>query len=155
MNAAPATPDGAPGLSLIVRRTIRATPERLFAAWTRPEQLLAWWGPAGVTCGGAEVDLRPGGTYRIDNVLPNGDVIVITGAFEQIDPPRRLVYSWQLGANDPAAQRVTVRFEPRGDATEVIIVHERLPTPAARDGHLAGWEGCLDGLTAFVADPAA
>jgi uncharacterized protein YndB with AHSA1/START domain len=38
------------GVVLIVRRTIRASAERIFAAWTQPEQLCAWWGARPVTC---------------------------------------------------------------------------------------------------------
>ena len=34
--------------------------------------------------------------------------------------------------------------------TEVCIVHERIATPASREGHAAGWDGCLEGLAAYV-----
>jgi len=57
-------------LTLVVRRTIGASPERVFDAWTKPERLRLWWGPRGVTCTAAEVDLRVGGRYRIANQFP-------------------------------------------------------------------------------------
>lgn len=44
------------------------------------------------------------------------------------------------------SERVTVRFEPRDNATEVIVVHERIASPAACEIHEQGWNGCLDGL---------
>ncbi|HEY3593909.1 MAG TPA: SRPBCC domain-containing protein [Polyangiaceae bacterium] len=132
------------GVVLVTQRTIRASPQRLFDAWTRPEQLLAWWGPRPVTCTRAEIDLRVGGRYRITNALPDGKAVVIEGEFELIEAPRRLVYSWRIG--DEEDSRVTVRFEPRGDATEVIIVHEQIPGDTIRDSHGTGWTGCLDGL---------
>jgi uncharacterized protein YndB with AHSA1/START domain len=134
------------GIVLVVRRTIRASAERIFAAWTQPEQLCAWWGPRPVTCRDADVDLRVGGRYRILNVLPDGTTLAIEGAFEHIDPPHKLVYTWRMGQELVESSRVTVRFEPRGDATEVIVVHEQIPTPAVRDSHEQGWQGCLDGL---------
>jgi hypothetical protein len=43
---------------------------------------------------------------------------------------------------------VTVRFEPRGEATEVVVVHEDIPSEPVRESHVAGWSGCLDGLEA-------
>src|SRR3954465_13076686 len=43
--------------ALTVRRRIAAPPERLFAYWTDPAHLARWWGPAGVTCDSATVDL--------------------------------------------------------------------------------------------------
>lgn len=136
-------------LHLVVRRMIRATPERLFAAWTRPDQLVRWWGPADVECSGAEVDLRVGGRYRIGNRFPDGKEVWIAGEFEEVSPPRRLVYTWAIGEPPPVPERVTVRFEPRGERTEVIVVHERILDEAARDGHIRGWDGCLDGLAAM------
>ncbi len=41
---------------LEVRRVLKPRPERVFAAWTSPDQLRQWWGPAAVTCVSAEVD---------------------------------------------------------------------------------------------------
>ncbi len=132
------------GITLISRRTIRATAGRLFDAWTQPEQLRAWWGPRPVTCSAAEVDLRVGGHYRIANALPDGTTVVIEGEFQVVEAPRKLVYTWRAG--DDHTSRVTVRFEPRGEATEVIVVHEQIANERIRASHEAGWTGCLDGL---------
>jgi len=136
-------------LSLVVRRRISASPARLFAAWTTPAQLEAWWGPRGVRCTGAEVDPRVGGRYRIGNVLPDGREVFIAGEFLVFDPPNELVYTWRLlPGGEP--ERVTVRFEPRGGETEVVVVHERIGAERVRDEHAVGWEACLEGLRAFA-----
>lgn len=137
-------------LALIVRRTIRARVERVFDAWTRPEHLVQWWGPKPVRCSGAEVDLRVGGRYRIANQFPDGKVLWIVGEFELVEPPNKLVYSWSLEPGAPSTERVTVRFEPRDGATEVIVVHERIGSAAVRATHAQGWEGCFDGLEQFL-----
>ena len=136
---------------LVVRRTIRASAERIFDAWTLPKHLLVWWGPRPVTCSGAEVDLRVGGRYRIANAVPDGTTVVIEGEFREIERPRKLVYTWRMGAGAPESSLVTVRFEERGEATEVVIVHEQIPSAVVRDSHEKGWNGCLDGLTALFA----
>lgn len=144
-------------LHLVVRRTIRATPERLFDAWTSPEQLIQWWGPVGVTCPVAEVDLRVGGRYRLANETPAGDTIWITGEFERIDRPNEIVYTWSIEPASREPERVTVRFSPKSDGhTEVIVVHERIADARERDEHERGWHGCLDGLVALceAASPA-
>jgi uncharacterized protein YndB with AHSA1/START domain len=137
-------------ITLVVRRTIRATPERLFDAWTRPEQLVEWWGPEGVQCIAAEVDLRVGGRYRIGNRLPDGRELWIVGAFEAIERPRRLVYSWQLEGSARPAERVIVQFAGNGAETEVIITHQRIADETLRDEHAHGWAGCLDGLSRYT-----
>ena len=137
--------------SLTARRLIRARRERVFAAWTDPAQLVRWWGPVGVSCPRAEVDLRVGGDYRIHNVLPDGGVVVIRGRFEVVRPPEELVYSWRIEPATESSERVTVRFERRGEATEVVVLHERIGSAQAREQHLAGWHGCLEGLQGWLA----
>lgn len=136
-------------MTLVVRRTINASPEELFAAWTQTEHLKRWWGPAPVTCVDAHVDLRVGGSYRIVNQLPDGAQLSIVGEFEVVDPPHKLVYSWRTRSESHHFERVTVQFQPQGDATEVIIMHERILNAAIRNQHLTGWNGCLDGLTRY------
>ena len=67
-------------------------------------------------------------------------------------PAHVLVYTWRMGQQGAEEESlVTVRFEPRGDATEVVVVHENVPNLAARESHEKGWVGCLDGLEAFCA----
>jgi uncharacterized protein YndB with AHSA1/START domain len=135
-------------VSLTVRRTIAATPERLFDAWTKPEHLIRWWGPAGVTCPAVEVDLRVGGTYRIANRFTSGDIVYITGEFQVIDRPRKLVYTWSMGEGE--AEVVTVLFDARGAETEVSVIHERIADQKTLEGHEAGWHGCLDELVSYM-----
>lgn len=138
---------------LVVRRTIRASVERVFEAWTRPEHLRAWWGPRPVTCSDAAVDLRVGGRYFIANALPDGSTMVIEGEFREVSRPHMLVYTWRMGRQSGEEESlVTVRFEARGEATEVVVVHENVPSLAARESHEKGWEGCLDGLEGFFAE---
>lgn len=139
-------------LTLVARRTIRATAERLFDAWTQPSELKTWWGPPGVECTAAEVDLRLGGEYRIANRFPDGRVMWISGEFEVIEAPHRLVYTWRLDSPESDPERVTVRFEPQGDFTEVIVVHERISDDDARRSHEQGWEGCLAGLERYMSE---
>ena len=131
-------------ITLIVRKTIRATPQRLFEAWTQPEQLLRWWGPKDVVCIDATVDLRVGGRYRLANRFPDGRVLWIGGEFEHIEPPSLVVYTWRIEP-DTASERVTVRFERREDATEVVVVHERIATAPVSDQHGQGCGSVLTG----------
>jgi uncharacterized protein YndB with AHSA1/START domain len=142
-------------LTLVVRRRIRASAARLFESWTTPAQMRQWWGPAGVHCTDVLIDLRVGGRYRIVNALPDGRSIAIEGEFLAIEPPHRLAYTWSIEAVTAVAERVTVRFDPDGEWTEVVVVHERIADPRTRDEHASGWHGCLDGLGRFIDSAAA
>jgi uncharacterized protein YndB with AHSA1/START domain len=122
-------------LALVVRRTIKAPVARVFEAWTQPDQLRRWWGPRPITCSDATVDLRVGGAYRIGNQLPDDSVLWISGEFEVIEPPNRLVYTWHVeGKAERALERsVTVRFRlvqqgPRSSCTRASTRRRRMPT---------------------------
>jgi uncharacterized protein YndB with AHSA1/START domain len=135
---------------LVVTRWINASPARLFRAWTDEAELQAWWGPAGITCNRAEIDLRVGGKYVIGNDIGDNQTVVIEGEFVLIDPPHQLVFTWLIAGNE-AAELVTVTFEPAMDGTDVTICHEKIGSEQSRARHLDGWLGCLDGLVAHVA----
>jgi uncharacterized protein YndB with AHSA1/START domain len=137
-------------LRLVVRRRIQATSERLFDAWTSPEQLLAWWGPVGVRCTVAELELFVGGRYRLGNELPDGQIIYIVGEFLEIERPVNLVYTWSTEGSGVEPETVKVSFNAGDGETEVVIVHERIQDRSRRDEHEGGWMGCLDGLAEHV-----
>ncbi len=145
----PSSPDPS-SATLVIRRTICATAEFLFDAWTHPDKMKEWWGPGDVKCLAVEIDLQVGGRYRIANQFPDGKIIWITGEFESIEAPHKLVYTWRVEPNPGQLELVIVQFEPRDGATEVIVTHERIPDAATRDRHKAGWHGCLDGLVSYA-----
>ncbi len=131
---------------LLLQREIRATIGAVFEAWTQAEVLAAWWGPDGVTCVGAEVDLRVGGAYRIGNLVPSGETVWISGEYLEIDPPHRLVFSWRMEGSAEQSQ-VTVGLSERANGTtRVVVVHEHIASPEVAAEHERGWNGCLDGL---------
>lgn len=138
------------GTSLTVSCVVRVPIENCFAAWTESQKLQSWWGPEGVTCIGAEIDLREHGLYRIGNKLPDGKLIWITGRFLSISPPNELVYTWQIGDDASAVQSlVRVNFQPKDAGTEVTVTHSRNVNAQMRDSHLRGWLGCLRGLETY------
>ena len=145
-------PDGS-DLSLVVRRKILAPAKIVFDAWVEPEHLRNWWGPEDVICNSAEVDLRVGGAYRIANQFADGRTVWISGAFERITPPTELIYSWIVEDVTATPERVTVRFDAVGGATEVTIIHDRIIDDKIRASHESGWQGCLAGLAEYLEAP--
>lgn len=137
--------------SLTIRKLIPAQPEQVFSAWTDPHALKVWWGPKGVQCLSAEIDLTVGGDYRIENELPDQSILWIVGRFEVIERPDLLVYTWGLDAPASSTERVSVSFNKHKDGTEIVLLHEMIPEQALAEQHLEGWQGCLDGLHEFAA----
>ncbi len=67
-----------------------------------------------------------------------------TGKYVEVDPPRRLVFTWCTTATDGATTLVTIELAAEGQsATNLKLTHERLPHTQALKDHRRGWEGCL------------
>ncbi len=133
--------------ALEIRRTVPAPRERVFDAWTRPEEVRRWSAPGPMSVAVAEIDLTVGGRYRIEMQAPDGARHVVGGTYREIDPPRRLVYNWTWEDQPETRDSlVTVEFHERGTSTEIVLRHERLPSDESRVRHEHGWTGCLDNL---------
>jgi glutathione S-transferase len=134
-----------------VRRTIRSPRQRVFDAWTKAEELKAWHAPGPLTVSHAEIDLRPGGTYRIHMRAPDGAEHRVTGVYREVDPPRKLVYTWGWegeGDHTVTDSVVTLEFHERGDATEVVLTHAGIVDELERSKHEEGWTAIMDKLEA-------
>ncbi|HUE86939.1 MAG TPA: SRPBCC domain-containing protein [Vicinamibacterales bacterium] len=139
--------------SLEVRRVIPAPRERVFAAWTRSDEVRKWSSPAPLTVAVAEIDLRAGGRFRIEMEEPGGARHRAVGEYREVTPPERLVYTWSWEEDDSATDSlITVEFIDRGNETEVVLTHERLRDAASRDNHRQGWNGSLERLAALFAE---
>lgn len=129
-----------------------ASPDRVFGAWTNPDEMKKWWGPKGVSCQSVAIDLRVGGQYRIANKLPDGSVLWIAGTFEVIEKPHLLIYTWIVENESPTTERVEVRFKKHKSGTDVVITHNRIATKVLGKLHQQGWIGCLEGLVEYFDD---
>ena len=131
--------------SLEIRRVYPHPVAAVYAAWTDPAQIASWMGPSDAF-GATEVmlDLRVGGRYRFVMHAPDGDVHRVGGAFREIVPGRKVVYTWAWESTPERESLVTVEFRPAGQGTELLLTHQRFADTAARDRHHEGWIGCLD-----------
>ena len=134
--------------SLEVRRTIRAPRQRVFDAWTKAEEIKKFHAPGPLHCSLAEIDLRPGGKYRIEMTEPDGKVHGVSGVYREIDPPRKVVYTWSHdGDHIVKDSLITLEFLERGDSTEVVLTHA-IANDKERASHAQGWTSILDKLQA-------
>jgi uncharacterized protein YndB with AHSA1/START domain len=109
--------------------TVPASAEETWDALTDPERLAEWLAED------AELDLRPGGelAVRVDDERRSG-------FFEEVEPPRRLVFWW--GPDGDATTRVEIELEPDGEDTRVRVVESRpLQVLDARGIEVESWLG--------------
>ena len=132
--------------SLEVRRVIRAPRARVFAAWTTAAELKRWHAPGPLHVGLAELDVRVGGAYRIHMVAPDGTEHRVSGVFREVDPPRRLSYTWGWDGDHPVKDSVvTIDFLDQGTSTEVVLRHA-IAHDKERTSHTGGWTAILEKL---------
>lgn len=137
--------------TLVMARTFDAPPERVFAAWTDPQLLAQWWGPPGSVVKEVQVDLQVGGSYRIAILHPEGDLLIVSGVYREIQAAEILSFTWRWENPhmDIGESLVTLEFRAEGEKTELHLSHALLPNAEARAGHAEGWVGILSELNAF------
>jgi uncharacterized protein YndB with AHSA1/START domain len=145
--------NGAADRTLRLERIIHAPVERVFNAWTVPEQLAAWWGPEGATIPDYEMDVRPGGRWRTVMKLPDGNAPEVSGVYRAIEKNRRLVFTWAWTRADGSRgheTEVTVTFEAVPGGTRLVLVQQVFQSREQRDNHGKGWESTFDALAKWL-----
>lgn len=135
--------------ALVIRRTLAASPQRVYEAWTNPDLAKEFLCPAGVTIGEVTMDVRPGGAYKIEMLHDDKEPFVAYGTYREVVPASRLVMSWQWQEDNPADEHptlLTVEFLPHGSGTELILTHEKLASLESRENHEHGWTTLLEKL---------
>ena len=146
-------------ITLKITRLINAPRERVFQAWTDPEQLKSWFRPDDDTVVPlVKSDLRAGGKYRIQMKKPDGEFHTAVGTYREVKPPERLVFTWawekdggepDFGEVEPTEMLITLEFHSRDQQTELVLTQEKFASVESRDRHEHGWTGCLDQLEKF------
>lgn len=139
----------------------KAAPQQVFDAWSSQHAMAQWFGPQSHRCRIEHYDFRVGGAYRI-RMIPTADDAdcagdagkdsVCAGEFVEIDAPRRIVmtFSWVENGADVGETILSVEFYASGDGTDLVLVHERLPSDGLRNAHRGGWESTLASLQAHL-----
>ena len=128
---------------LVLTRVLYAPRELVFKAWTDPKHVAQWWGPHGFTNPVCELDVRPGGAIRIHMRGPDGTVYPMTGVYQEIVEPVRLVFtSAALAADGNPMFEVltTVAFAEQNGKTKQTMRARVIKTTAQAAQYLAGME---------------
>jgi uncharacterized protein YndB with AHSA1/START domain len=107
---------------IVVTRVFDAPREMVFDAWTDPKHLPCWWGPRGFTTTIHEMDVRPGGIWRLTMHGPDGTDYKNRIVFIEVVKPERLVYRHEPQHDaEPVTHETTVTFAAQGDKTHVTL----------------------------------
>src|SRR5262249_32312922 len=124
-------------------RIFDAPRDLVFSMYTEQKHIEKWWGPRGFTTTTQEMDVRPGGTWRLVMDGPEGRDYRNRIIYVEVDRPKRLVYRHEPEeGTEPVNFQVTVTFAEVGEKTEVTI-RMVFPSALARD-HVAKEYGAVE-----------
>lgn len=150
---------------LVITRVFDAPRERVWQAWTKPEQLMRWWGPKHFTAPTAQLDFRKGGKYLCCMRSPEGQEFWSTGTYQEIIPNERIVTTDSFadaegnvvpasyyGMDDdfPLELKVTITFEDQDGKTKMTLIHQGIPAGEMKEQTTAGWNESFDKLAASL-----
>lgn len=119
------------------RRLIEAPPPAVWRSMTEATRLPVWRAPV-------PIELRADTLFEIDFGEDGG---LVTGRITDVEPERRLAYTWQI--LDEPESAIDVSFEPAGDGTLVALAHRGLST-AMGIGYATGWHAYFDQVEALA-----
>ena len=162
-----------PKLDLFIERTVSAPPERVWAAWTKPEHVKRWFTPAPWTTAECEIDLRPGGKFRTVMRGPEGEQSRVNACYLEVVENQRLVWTIALEPGfRPAPATVpmhdqsqevpvftaVITFEKHGTGTRYHALAKHRDEAGckrhAEMGFAEGWGAATDQLIALVTEAA-
>jgi uncharacterized protein YndB with AHSA1/START domain len=144
---------------LVITRVFDAPRSLVFDAWTKPAHLERWQGaPRGFTVTSNNVDMRPGGTYRICMRSPEGVDHWLQGVYREVVPYERLVltHTWLDAEGKPGKETLlTVTFADHDSKTLLTLHQTGFKSVESRDGHNLGWNSMIDRFVDYLAEQVA
>ncbi len=156
-----------PEQKVVITRTFDAPRERVWEAWTIPEQLREWWGPRGFTAPVIRIDLRVGGEFFNCMSGPDAKPVCGIGTFREVKDQERLVLTdsfaneqgkvvsasyYGMSPDWPREMLITVTFEKVGGKTRVTLEDSGLHGVSEKDREemRQGWEQSFDKLVEYL-----
>jgi uncharacterized protein YndB with AHSA1/START domain len=128
---------------LAIDRLFDAPRALVFRLWSAPEHIVRWWGPRGFHLSQCEMDFREGGAWRFCMMPESGRGHWIHGEYREIDPPRRLSFTYTNDA-DGHDMLVEMDFLAEGEKTRLKFRQAVFMNVRERDGHRGGWTESLE-----------
>ncbi|AXA93203.1 SRPBCC family protein [Massilia sp. YMA4] len=138
--------------TVTLHRVLKATPERVYRAFTTPGAWAKWLPPHGFVGTVHEMDARVGGRYRMSFTnFTTGHSHSFGGEYLELEPGRRLRYTAEFeDPNLPGRMQTTVSLREVFCGVEVHIVQEGIPAMIPAEACYLGWQESLQLLGQLV-----
>jgi uncharacterized protein YndB with AHSA1/START domain len=155
-----------PGTFLSIEREFAFPRERVWMAWTDPDQVRLWWGPTGFSTPVCRLSLRVGGEFFVCMRSPEGKDHCSIGFYREIKAPERLVASlsfadlkgnvvpataYGMNPSFPREMLLSVTFMESGGKTRLRLKQDGIPPGKDVDDARKGWNQSFDKLAVVLA----
>jgi uncharacterized protein YndB with AHSA1/START domain len=153
---------------VVVTRTFDVPRERVWRAWSDPDEVMKWWGPQGFTSPTCRMDFREGGVTLVCMRSDQGGDLYNTWTYRSIEPPERIEFvqgfadenggpvapqDLGLPPGIPQEVRHVVTLTALDDGSTELTVHEYgYPNAEIATVSRAGMEQCIDKMASSLAD---
>lgn len=119
---------------IVLARLVNAKRDLVFSAWTNPQHLTQWFGPAGFKLETKEIEIRVGGIWRFDMIAPDGTRYSNRMVFRRIETPSLIEFDHgEDKDSDSGMFRTTVTFDQQSNGKTVVTLRQLHPTAAQRE----------------------
>jgi uncharacterized protein YndB with AHSA1/START domain len=134
-----------PANTVKLHRVLRATPDRVYRAFTDPEALVKWLAPNGFTAKVHSIDARVGGSYRMSfKNFTTGESHSFGGKYLELVPNERLRYTDKFeDPGLPGEMQTTITLREVSVGVELNVVQEGLPEAIPLEACYLGWQESL------------
>ena len=138
--------------SVSLHKVLKATPEKVFRAFTDPNAMASWIPPYGYLCVVHQMDAQVGGSYKMSFInFSTGNGHSFGGKYLEIEPNQFLKYTDKFDdPNLPGEMLTSVWLTKVSCGTELKVVQEGIPSAIPTELCYLGWQDFLDKLTRLV-----
>jgi uncharacterized protein YndB with AHSA1/START domain len=138
--------------SVSLHRVLKASPEKVFRAFTQATAMASWLPPYGFLCTVHEMDVRAGGSFRMSfHNFSTGNGHSFGGKYVELKPAEFLKYTDQFDdPNLPGEMTTSVWLRKVLVGTEIKIVQEGIPFQIPVEMCYLGWQESLEKLAKLV-----
>ena len=104
---------------VVMTREFDAPRELVFRAYIDPDLIPRWWGPRYLTTTVDRMDVRAGGSWRFVQRAPDGAIHAFHGVYHLVQPPERIVQTFEYEGEPGHVLLETVTFEDLGGRTRI------------------------------------
>ncbi|MGI9391075.1 MAG: SRPBCC family protein [Boseongicola sp.] len=138
---------------LVIKRVFRAGLDHVYKYISKPEHILEWWGPEGLTVPVSDMNLGTYGPWMSEMHAPDGRVFKMSGKVTKVDPPNSVgfTFAWHDDLDQRGHEsQVLIELEATGDMTQFRLTHTGFLDQESADSHAEGWTSSLGKLERII-----